>query len=75
MERMTNGPFEVLQIAKDSAKRELYRVTGSVKLSLAWKKSQRMIAGSAGLYLLISLLGILAIILVVKRRFELFPTI
>lgn len=72
---MKSGSFEVLQIGYDSAGEELFRATGSSTLSLAYIKSERLIAGCIGLNVLITLLSVIALFAVVCRRFEAFSTI
>ena len=71
---MDSGAFEVLQIGYDVDRNELYRVTGSLELSLHWKHSERIVAGSIGLNVIVTVLSIYAFIAVVRRRFELFSS-
>ena len=72
---MNSGAFEVLEIGYDVDQNELFRATGSLQLSLAWKKSERIVAGSIGLCVIVAFLSILALIRVCRRRFEMFSSV
>ena len=72
---MHYGKFEVLQIAYNAAGAEVFRATGSGMMSLAYMQSERVLTGSIGLSITISLLGFIAFITVMSRRFELFSSI
>ena len=72
---MKSGAFQVLQIVYDADQKELFRATGSQQLSLAWMKSERIVAGSIGLCVIVAFLSIIALIRVCKRRFEMFSSV
>ena len=72
---MDSGLFKVMQIGFDADLNELYRATGSAQLTLAWMRSERIIAGSMGLNVIVVLLGIIALIAVCRRRFDLFSSV
>ena len=71
---MHNGAYEVILIGKDRKGQELYTATGSSKLSLAFLKSYIIIAGCTGLSAILSTLSIVALVQVVRRRFEPFSS-
>ena len=72
---MDSGAFYALQIGYDVDHNEIFRAIGSGKLSLAWIHGERIIAGSIGLNAIVSLLSVLALFAVVKRRFEVFSSV
>ena len=69
------GTFEVMQIGYDDDHEELFRATGSLRLSLAWQKSKRIVAGSVGLFVIVAIVSIFVLIAVCKRRFEMFSSV
>ena len=69
------GTFEVMQIGYDVDHEELFRATGSQRLSLAWQKSKRIVAGSVGLFVIVAIVSIIVLIAVCKRRFEMFSSV
>ena len=69
------GTFEVMQIGYDDDHEELFRITGSQRLSLAWQKSKRIVAGSVGLFVIVAIVSIIVLIAVCKRRFEMFSSV
>ena len=72
---MHSGAYEVLLIRKGQKGQELFRATGSGKLSLAFMKSYRIITGCTGLCTILSTLSVVALVQVVRRRFELFSSV
>ena len=62
----------MLEIGHDAAGQEILRAKGTFNLSLTYIVSYRLIMGCAGLNLSLAILSIVALVLVVKRRFEIF---
>ena len=54
---------------------ELFRANGSNQISLAWIQSERIIAASIGLNVIVTLLSIIALITVCRKRIELFSIV
>ena len=72
---MDAGAFTVMQIGYDADGNELFKASGEGMLSLAYEKSQSMIAGCIGLNIIVSLLSTIALFAVVCRRLETFSCI
>ena len=72
---MDAGAFTVMQIGYDADGNELFNLTAEGQLSLAYWKSQRMIAGCIGLNVIVSLLSTIALFAVACRRLENFSCI
>ena len=71
---MSAGEFEVMQIAYNPARKELFRAVGTGTLSLNYLKSWRVVAGCISLNFIITLLSFIAFIMVACRRFEFFSS-
>ena len=65
----------MLQIGYDADHNELFRATGTFVLSLAWKQSERIVAAGMGLNVIVVLLSMVALLAIIKRRFELFSSV
>ena len=66
------GALDVRLIGYDADGQFLCQADGKTTLSLDWLMSYRLVAACAGLNLCLAILSIIALMLVVKRRFELF---